>query len=273
MSLNLDFISSEFNLSVGSSSESKVYLFEGYRLDAQRKMLYRGEHEVVLPPKAIETLIALIDLRGEIVSKGDLMKIIWADTIVEESNLDHYLHVLRKTLGHKSNGQSFIETLRRRGYRFTSDVRVIEAPNRDGMRGAAANSNRTKSSRFSPVFGAIAVLSGLLASAAIWYFQRPNLPSQAASLTVRGEISVTPLTNGIAVSDATISSDGKYFVYYDLSGNKQHLWVQQVGQTVRVEITPSGEWTIQWPTFSPNAEFVYFVGREKRDDQDALNRI
>ena len=68
MSLNLDFISSEFNLSVASSSESKVYLFEGYRLDVQRKMLYRGEHEVVLPPKAIETLIALIELRGEIVS-------------------------------------------------------------------------------------------------------------------------------------------------------------------------------------------------------------
>lgn len=115
MSLNLDFISSEFNLSVGSSSESKAYLFEGYRLDAQRKMLYRGEHEVVLPPKAIETLIALIELRGEIVSKGDLMKIIWADTIVEESNLDHYLHVLRKTLGQKNDGQPFIETLRRRG--------------------------------------------------------------------------------------------------------------------------------------------------------------
>jgi DNA-binding winged helix-turn-helix (wHTH) protein len=81
-------------------------------------MLYRGEREVLLPPKAIETLIALIELRGEIVSTGDLMRIIWADTIVEESNLDHYLHVLRKALGQKSDGQSFIETLRRRGYRF-----------------------------------------------------------------------------------------------------------------------------------------------------------
>ena len=52
------------------------------------------------------------------------MKIIWTDTIVEESNLAHYLHVLRKTLGQKNDGQSFIETLRRRGYRFTPHVRV-----------------------------------------------------------------------------------------------------------------------------------------------------
>jgi len=302
MSLNLDFISSEFNLSVGSSSESKAYLFEGYRLDAQRKMLYRGELEVVLPPKAIETLIALIELRGEIVSKGDLMKIIWADTIVEESNLDHYLHVLRKTLGQKSDGQSFIETLRRRGYRFTSDVRVIEAPNCNGKRSAPADSNPVeltdwksknpndslssataslsatpvkivKPSRFSPVLAAIAVLAGLLGSAAIWYFQRPNLPSRAASLSVRDEVSVTPLTNGVPVSDATISLDGKYFVYWELSENKQHLWVQQVGQTVRVDITPPGEWTFQWPTFSPNAEHVYFVAHEKPGDQSALYRV
>jgi Tol biopolymer transport system component len=133
--------------------------------------------------------------------------------------------------------------------------------------------NAVKRSGFSPLLGVIAVLAGLLGSAVIWYFQRQNLPSRAASLSVRGEISVTPLTNGIAVSDATISSDGKYFVYYDLTENKQHLWMQQVGQTGRVEITPPGEWTIQWMTFSPNAEFVYFVGREKGDDQDALYRI
>ena len=297
MSLNLDFISTEFKLKVVSNSESKAYLFEGYRLDVQRRMLYRGEREVVLPLKAIETLIALIELRGEIVSKGELMKIIWADTIVEESNLDHYLHVLRKALGQKSDGQSFIQTLRRRGYRFTPDVQVIEAPNGNGTRVAAADSNPqftdrhesptgspgfvsesptvtiVKRSRFSPLLGIIAVLGGLLGSAAIWFFQRQNPPNRAASWSVRGEISVTPLTNGIAVSDATISPDGKYFVYYDLSGNKQHLWVQQVGQTVRVDITPPGEWTIQWPTFSPDAKFVYFVGREKPDHQDALYRI
>ena len=187
MSLNLDFISAEFNLKVVSNSESKAYLFEEYRLDVQRRMLYRGELEVVLPPKAIETLIALIELKGEIVSKRDLMKIIWADTIVEESNLDHYLHVLRKTLGQKNDGQPFIETLRRRGYRFTTDVRVSEVPNRNGTRVASTDSNAqladrksqgpngspdsaadsptvtiVKHLRFSPLLGVIAVLAGLL---------------------------------------------------------------------------------------------------------------
>ena len=285
MSLNLDSISSEFNLSVVGDSGRLVYLFEGYRLDVQRRMLYRGEHEVALPPKAIETLVALIELRGEIVSKGDLMKIIWADTIVEESNLDHYLHVLRKALGQKTDGQPFIETLRRRGYRFTPAVRVVDSPIRNGIDLKVDDLNHSptssvespvqivKPSRFSPILGAIAVLAGLLGSATIWYFQQQNLPSRASSMSVRGEISVTPLTNGNAVSDATISADGKLFVYYDLSENKQHLWLQQVGQTVRVDITPVGEWTMQWMTFSPNAQFVYFVGGEKGDDQYSLYRM
>ena len=297
MSLNLDFISAQFNLNGVSDSVSTVYLFGEYRLDVSRRMLYHGERDVALPPKAIETLIALIDLRGEIVSKGDLMRIIWGDTIVEESNLDHYLHVLRKTLGQKSDGRSFIETLRRRGYRFTSDVRVIEAPNPNGKRSAAADSNpahltdrdenptgslslaaesptvnNVKPSRFSPLIGVIAVLAGLLGSAAIWYFQRQYLPNRETS-SPRGEISVMLLTNGQAPSDATISPDGKYFVYWELSENKQHLWVQQVGQTVRVEITPPDEWTFRWPTFSPNAEHVYFVAKEKPDDQYALYRV
>ena len=64
-----------------SDSVSTIYLFDEYRLDVSRRMLYCGEREVVLPLKAIETLIALIELRGEIVSKGDLMQIIWGDTI------------------------------------------------------------------------------------------------------------------------------------------------------------------------------------------------
>jgi hypothetical protein len=59
MSLNLDFISAEFNLNGVNDSESSVYVFEGYRLDVSRRMLYRSERELVLPPKAIETLIAL----------------------------------------------------------------------------------------------------------------------------------------------------------------------------------------------------------------------
>jgi predicted ATPase/DNA-binding winged helix-turn-helix (wHTH) protein len=104
----------------------KVYKFERFRLEAVELMLYRDGAEIPLPPKAVETLLILIESRGRILSKDELMGSIWGNVTVEESNLSQYLHILRKTLGDQANGKPFIETLRRRGYRFTGDVSVIE---------------------------------------------------------------------------------------------------------------------------------------------------
>lgn len=107
-------------------SEQPIYEFGDFRLDAAHLMLYRSGREVPLPPKAIETLRALVERRGEILSKDELMEIIWTDSIVEESNLSQYLYLLRKTLGETASSKPVIETLRRRGYRFTADVFCIK---------------------------------------------------------------------------------------------------------------------------------------------------
>jgi len=101
----------------------KVYQFEQFRLDTAHLMLYRNGEPVSLPPKAIETLQALVERNGQIVHKEELMRIIWNDSIVEESNLALYLHLLRKTLGERADKKPFIETLRRRGYRFSAPVK------------------------------------------------------------------------------------------------------------------------------------------------------
>lgn len=103
-------------------SGQQIYEFERFRLDAASLMLSQNGKEVSLPPKAIETLLALVERSGEIVPKDELMEIIWTDSIVEESNLSQYLHLLRKTLGKTRSGNPFIETLKRRGYRFNGDV-------------------------------------------------------------------------------------------------------------------------------------------------------
>lgn len=124
MSLDLTLKNLEFNFNVAKLGEHKVYEFEEFRLDATIKLLYRGGEEVLLTPKAVETLVALVESQGEVVGKDELMQKIWADTIVEESNLAQYLHVLRKTLGETRDGKPYIETLKRRGYRFNGAVRV-----------------------------------------------------------------------------------------------------------------------------------------------------
>jgi DNA-binding winged helix-turn-helix (wHTH) protein/TolB-like protein len=114
---------------MGNRTERYVYEFGDFRLDAGHRMLYHKDEELSLAPKAVETLVALVERRGEIMSKDELLEVVWPDAVVEESNLFVYLSVLRKTLGTQENGDPWVETLRRRGYRFSGDVRLVPARN------------------------------------------------------------------------------------------------------------------------------------------------
>lgn len=127
MSLDLKLIVDEFNLSLVKPSARSVYEFQEFRLDAEHLMLYRDNTEIPLRPKQVETLLALVERRGEIVSKDVLMSRLWGTTSVEESNLIQHIHFLRKVLGETTDGRQMIETLRRRGYRFNGKLREPES--------------------------------------------------------------------------------------------------------------------------------------------------
>ncbi len=106
--------------------EHKVYEFDDFWLDAGSLMLYHLGREVSLVPKAVEVLLVLVENQGKIISKNELIEAVWPDTVVEESNLSLYLHILRKTLGDRKDGKPYLETFRRRGYRFNGDVRHVQ---------------------------------------------------------------------------------------------------------------------------------------------------
>ena len=108
------------------AAEHKVYEFDDFRIDVAHLMLYHRGTEIAMVPKAVETLLALIERRGKIVSKEELLEAVWPDTVVEESNLFLYLSLLRKTLGTQNDGSQYVETLRRRGYRFNGEVHLVE---------------------------------------------------------------------------------------------------------------------------------------------------
>ncbi|HKY43204.1 MAG TPA: tetratricopeptide repeat protein [Pyrinomonadaceae bacterium] len=103
----------------------KVYEFNGFRLEAaQRRLLYEGQ-SVPLKPKIFDLLLFLIEMRGQLVVKEDLMREIWPDAIVEENNITVSMSILRKTLGDHNHQRQFIETVPRRGYRFFAEVTEI----------------------------------------------------------------------------------------------------------------------------------------------------
>lgn len=100
-----------------------LYEFGEFRLDAAEHLLYRRDGGVVpLKPKVVETLELLVRERGRLIGKDELMGRLWPDTVVEESNLTQNIYLLRKVLGADSQGRNYIETIPKRGYRFTAEV-------------------------------------------------------------------------------------------------------------------------------------------------------
>ena len=106
-----------------SSPKYRVFEFGEFRLDEEEMLLSRGGEPVQLSPKALETLVVFLKNSGRILEKEWLMQMIWRDTFVEEANLAVNISTLRKILGEQRDGRQFIETIPRRGYRFSAPVR------------------------------------------------------------------------------------------------------------------------------------------------------
>lgn len=109
-----------------SNHEGHYYEFGPFRLVPDERLLLRDGEPVPLTPKAFETLVALVHRAGRLADKDELLREVWPDSFVEESNLAQNVFALRKVLGEGKKGQKYIETVPKRGYRFLASVRVVE---------------------------------------------------------------------------------------------------------------------------------------------------
>lgn len=103
----------------------EVYEFGPFVLDVGERTLSVTGRPVPLAPKVHEMLVALVRRAGKLVSKRELLDIVWTDTYVEEGILAVHVSTLRKALAGHDEAE-YIETVPRAGYRFTAPVRSIE---------------------------------------------------------------------------------------------------------------------------------------------------
>ncbi|HXW56108.1 MAG TPA: winged helix-turn-helix domain-containing protein [Candidatus Cybelea sp.] len=105
-----------------SRSEKVIYEFGPFRIDPVQHLLFRNGSVISLPPKTVETLVVLVENHGRLVEKERLMEAVWPDTFVEEANLTVHISALRRLFRDEVNGEPYIETVPRRGYRFVAPV-------------------------------------------------------------------------------------------------------------------------------------------------------
>jgi len=94
-------------------------------MDPDTQILLRGTDPIAVTPKAFETLLVLVRRSRDVVSKEELLKEVWPNSFVEESNLSQNIFLLRKALGDTAENRQYIVTLPGRGYRFAASVRTV----------------------------------------------------------------------------------------------------------------------------------------------------
>jgi TolB-like protein/Tfp pilus assembly protein PilF len=109
----------------GKTHEPAFYEFGPFRVNAHERVVYRDVTPVPLTPKVFDILLVLIQNAGRVLTKEEMLSLVWPDTNVEESNLARNVSTLRKALGEATDEPRYIETIPWRGYRFVAVVREL----------------------------------------------------------------------------------------------------------------------------------------------------
>ncbi len=107
------------------------YRFADFTLDAGRGAVLNAGREVKLRPKVYEALLYILENRGRLIGKEELIRALWPDAFVTEDSLVQCMVELRRALGDRA--QEIVRTVPRRGYLFTAAVTTEDS----GAGGAA----------------------------------------------------------------------------------------------------------------------------------------
>jgi Tol biopolymer transport system component/DNA-binding winged helix-turn-helix (wHTH) protein len=260
----------------------RCYRFGHFVLDAHRVHLWRDDECVPISLKAIEVLALLVEHRGEVVTKDELLARVWPNTAVEENNLARHVSTLRKALGDNREHHDFIVTIPGVGYRFVAAVRewrpaaaatsipeLISAPepgsaNRESevvlapqVPRAGGFKSLARGWKVVPAAAAAVLLTAVLPIA--WWAGDAAEPAE--DTRTRGQL--TRLTYGSGLQhQPSWSPDGTRVVFAsDVSGNSD-LWVQDVRHALPEPLTtaPDHEWQ---PAWSPDGRWIVY--RSERD--------
>jgi Tol biopolymer transport system component/DNA-binding winged helix-turn-helix (wHTH) protein len=282
----------------------RLYEFDSFTIDPKNRLLLRDKASVPLTAKAFDLLLALIENNGQVLGKNELLNQLWPETFVEEINLNVHISYLRKALGESAANQQYIETIPKRGYRFTAQIteratneeRLAQEDSQIALQSESlagdfqeAASAASSAHQVEAVDDAIAKQGAVLQAAkrawrktlktkkrlAIFSLLILAVPLSAIYLYIRHKelpLSANPFEK-IAKQKLTahgknllptLSPDGEYVAYVLDDAGKQSLWIMQVATKSCLQVVAPTEGIYDSLTFSPCGKFIYYDITDKQ---------
>jgi len=217
----------------------RYYEFGPFQIDKLNHALLRDGDTIPLKPKVFDTLLLLVENRERILDKDEMLRRLWPDTVVEESNLSQNVYLLRKALCEETDGAKYIETTPKRGYRFVGTVKEVEVTRAIPDARTAPDLAVEKRHLSRPAVAGVGVLIMLVVGLAVytWTKTRPVLTPRNVQIK---SIAVLPFkTLGSDNSDQTLGFGMADTLITRLSNIKQ-LQVRQTS-SVRKFTSPNDD--------------------------------
>jgi len=257
----------------------RYYAFGSYVLDSLRGVLWHDGHPVPLTPKVFELLATLVSRSGELLGKDELIREVWAGTVVEENNLARHISTIRKTLGERPGQRDYIATIPGMGYRFVAEVTELdELPPECRSAAVVKPSNglpvaeqipsvpvslprRVPTVPRSLWIGSLVVVAVAVGAAASWVTTGGLWPARPVPPAERSLKQFT-YESGLQL-DPAWSPDGTRIAYGSNRLGNADIWIQAIGEStppLRLTTSASNDWQ---PTWSPDGKSLAF--RSERD--------
>ena len=260
-------------------TDNKVFAFDEFVIDAHKGLLTRKGATVPLKSRAFDLLLLLVERRGEVISKNELLETIWENQFVEENNLTVQMSALRKALGEARDSPRFLITVPGKGYKFIGDVKpsanvYLFKPVEQIEPLTIVEKPRTVSSGSSirRFFFAAVVLSVLvIAAGGFWLLSRQR--SVPPAVRSSKDLSIRRLTTDGLVTNSALSPDGKLFAYSHLDGEYQSLWLGHVDGGEPVQIRPPALVVYLDFKFSPDEKSIYYTLTNHNGSSEGVFKI
>ncbi len=247
--------------------------------------MWCGDAPVQLTPKQFDLLVYFVENAGRAAKKSELLDAVWADTYIEETTLARNVSWLRKKLGECADGEPFIETVPKFGYRFTAEVTlsadeentlIIEEQTVQHIRGEeiiefgddfaerVEEGDFKKISpfpllpySFSPLLLAALALV-ILAGGGFIIYQQYSKNDAPRAIVVSP---VVPFTGAAGYENSpAFSPDGRQLAYSwnGGEGGESDIYVKLIGAGAPLQLTKT-ETNEHYPTFSPDGDHIAFI--------------